>query len=122
MSFAKLASFLVLGTLALAHVAPAAEHGAYFDPTLRSDGQGSLEVTFGIEEAARVSLVAFDAQGKVVATLIDGNQVSGFHHISLFSNRLQGQDRRVIYELRAGDAVLAQVRAVSPDAPALALR
>ncbi|MDB5051251.1 MAG: hypothetical protein JWO30_4322 [Fibrobacteres bacterium] len=86
-----------------------ADHGAYFAPSMRFDaGAGSLEVTFGIEEGARVSLLAFDTQGKLLATLLDGNQGSGFHHLSLFSNRLQGYQGHVIFRLRAGQAVLAE--------------
>ena len=124
MSIAKLASLLVLGTLGLAAagglapsgsmaLAGSGDHGAYFAPTLRYDAnEGSLEVTFGIEEAARVSLVAFDAQGKVLATLLDGEQSSGYHHLSFFSNQLQGKDHRVIFQLRAGNSVLAEARPV----------
>jgi hypothetical protein len=90
-------------------MAAPADHGAYFAPSMRFDaGAGSLEVTFGIEEGARVSLLAFDTQGKLLTTLLDGNQGSGFHHLSLFSNRLQGYQGRVIFRLQAGQAVLAE--------------
>jgi hypothetical protein len=90
-------------------MAAPADHGAYFAPSMRFDaGAGSLEVTFGIEEGARVSLLAFDTQGKLLATLLDGHQGSGFHHLSLFSNRLQGYQGRVIFRLQAGQAVLAE--------------
>jgi hypothetical protein len=89
----------------------ASDHGAYFAPTLRYEGvQGSVDVTFGIEEAARVSLVAFDAQGKQLAVLFDAEQGAGYHHLSLFSNRLQTGDGKVLFQLRAGNAVLAEAR------------
>jgi hypothetical protein len=91
-------------------VAPA-DHGAYFAPSLRFDAAvGSLEVTFGIEEGARVSLHAFDTRGKLLAILLDGSQGAGFHHLSLFSNRLQGYQGHVIFQLRAGQALLAETR------------
>lgn len=87
------------------------DHGAYFAPALRFDaGSGSVEVTFGIEEAARISLRAFDTRGKVLAVLLDGRREAGFHHLSFFSNRLQGYRGRVVFQLRAGNAVLAEIR------------
>ncbi|MEO7426068.1 MAG: hypothetical protein ABI036_12845 [Fibrobacteria bacterium] len=88
-----------------------ADHGVYFAPAMRFDADaGSLEVTFGIEEAARLSLYAFDSQGKLLAVLLDGNQMAGFHHLSLFSNRLQGYAGRAVFQLRAGQSVLAETR------------
>jgi hypothetical protein len=88
-----------------------ADHGTYFSPAMRFDADaGSLEVTFGIEEAASMSLQAFDSQGKLLAVLLDGNQAPGFHHLSLFSNRLQGYKGHVIFQLRAGQSVLGETR------------
>lgn len=88
-----------------------ADHGTYFSPAMRFDAAaGSLEVTFGIEEAARLSLQAYDSQGKLLAVLLDGNQPPGFHHLSLFSNRLQGYQGHVVFQLRSGRAVLAESR------------
>ena len=93
------------------YAAASSEHGAYFAPSMRFDADaGNLEVTFGIEESARISLQAFDTQGKLLATLLDGNQGTGFHHLSLFSNRLQGYQGHVIFQLRAGPSVLAEMR------------
>ncbi|GEM_PF-5378952 len=87
------------------------DHGAYFAPSMRFDADaGNLEVTFGIDETSRISLQAFDTQGKLLATLLEGNQGSGFHHLSLFSNRLQGYQGHVIFQLRAGPSVLAEMR------------
>jgi hypothetical protein len=89
------------------------DHGAYFSPAMRFDADaGSLEVTFGIEEASPVSLRAFDSQGKLLAVLLDGNQASGFHHLSLFSNRLQGFKGRVVFQLRAGQFLLGETHAL----------
>ncbi|HKP97327.1 MAG TPA: hypothetical protein VJ385_16385 [Fibrobacteria bacterium] len=96
---------------AFASASAAPEHAAYFAPTLRFDADaGSLEVTFGIEEGARVSLHAFDAQGKLLAVMLDAKRDAGFHHLSLFSNRLQGYQGRVVFQLRAGRSVLAETR------------
>lgn len=85
------------------------EHEAWFSPTLRWEG-GSLDVTFGMDEAAQVSLLAFDAQGRALATLVEGPQPAGYHHLSLFSNRLQSLDGRAYFQLRAGNRVLAELR------------
>ena len=83
-------------------------HEAWFSPTMRWEG-GSLEVTFGIDEAAPVSLLAFDAQGRSVATLVEGPQPAGYHHLSVFSNRLQCLDGRAYFQLRTGGRVLAEM-------------
>ena len=92
-------------------VSAPSDHGTYFAPAMRFDADaGSLEVTFGIEEAASMSLQAFDSQGKLLAILLEGNQDPGFHHLSLFSNRLQGYKGHVIFQLRAGQSVLGETR------------
>lgn len=89
----------------------ASDQGAYFAPFIRFDSDaGNLDVTFGIDQAARISLQAFDTQGKLLANLLDVNEGSGFHHLSLFSNRLQGYQGHVIFKLRAGNAMLAETR------------
>lgn len=113
MNITKHIAALILGTAALAS-ASTSENSAWFAPTLNFEpAQGSLEVTFGMDEAAKVSLLAYDTQGKLLATLIDGNQGSGFHHISLFSNRLQGHSGKVVFELRSGNTVLAASRSLA---------
>jgi hypothetical protein len=113
MNIAKTFAALILGTVGLA-TASNSLNSAWFAPTLNFEpSQGSLEVTFGMDDAARVSLLAFDTQGKLLATLIDGNQGSGFHHLSLFSNRLQGHSGKVVFQLRAGNTVMAESRTLA---------
>ena len=91
--------------------APASDQGAYFAPFMRFDSDaGNLDITFGLDQAARISLLAYDTQGKLLATLLDGNEGSGFHHLSFFSNRLQGYRGHVVFQLRAGSAMLAETR------------
>jgi hypothetical protein len=93
-------------------LAAASGHRVYFAPSMRFDAQaGSLEVNFGIEETERVTLHAFDTQGKLLAVLLDGKLEAGFHNLSLFSNGLQGHQGHVIFKLRAGHSVLAETRA-----------
>ncbi len=92
--------------------AAASGHRVYFAPSMRFDAQaGSLEVNFGIEEAERVTLHAYNTQGKLLAVLLDGKLEAGFHNLSLFSNGLQGHQGLVLFKLRAGQAMLAETRA-----------
>lgn len=94
-----------------AAAASGSDQGAYFAPFMRFDPDaGNLDVTFGIDQAARISLQAFDTQGKLLAILLDVNEGSGFHQLSLFSNRLQGYKGHVVFQLRAGGAMLAETR------------
>jgi hypothetical protein len=86
-----------------------ADQSAWFPPTLNREG-GTLEVTFGMDEAAPVSLLAFDARGRALTTLLEGEQPAGYHHLSVFSNRLQGTDAGAYFQLRAGGRILAETR------------
>lgn len=104
-----LAVLCALGSALAGGELPPSDHGAWFAPALRWEG-GSIEVTFGMDEAAPVSLQAFDAQGRALATLLEGPQPAGYHHLSVFSNRLQGLDGRAYFQLRAGGRVLAEMR------------
>jgi hypothetical protein len=100
--------------VALPSAAPGAtdsDQGAYFAPFMRFDPDaGNLDVTFGIDQTARISLQAFDTQGKLLAILLDADEGSGFHQLSLFSNRLQGYKGHVVFQLRAGGSMLAETR------------
>ena len=106
---AGLAFLFAIGSAAAGSDLSGSDHGAWFSPTLRCEGS-SVEVTFGIDEAAQVSLLAFDAQGRALATLLDKPQAAGYHHLSVFSNSLQGMDGRAYFQLRAGGRVLAEMR------------
>jgi hypothetical protein len=109
LKLAGLAVLCSIGAAVAGNDLPGSDHGAWFSPTMRCEG-GSVEVTFGMDEAAQVSLLAFDAQGRAVATLIDRPQTAGYHHLSVFSNSLQGMDGRAYFQLRAGGRVLAEMR------------
>ena len=97
--------------LADAPAAAGSDQGAYFAPFIRFDPDaGNLDVTFGIDRAARVSLHAYDTQGKLLAILMDADQGSGFHQLSLFSNRLRGNHGQVVFKLLADNSMLADTR------------
>lgn len=108
---AKTALEAMVSAPAAAPGAPDSDQGAYFAPFMRFDPDaGNLDITFGIDQAARISLQAFDTQGKLLAILLDADEGSGFHQLSLFSNRLQGYKGHVVFQLRAGGAMLAETR------------
>lgn len=115
MSIRKTFAALISGSALLATAAVASVgESPWFAPSMRFEpSQGSLEVTFGMDESSHVTLQAFDTRGKLLATLVDGTQAAGFHHLSLFSNRLQGHSGKVVFQLRSGNTVLAESRSLA---------
>ncbi|MEO6096632.1 MAG: hypothetical protein ABIW76_13410 [Fibrobacteria bacterium] len=88
-------------------VSPVPDQGAYFAPFMRFDAAaGNLDVTFGIDQGARITLEAYDVQGKLLAILLDRNQGAGFHHLSLFSNQMQGYKGHMTFRLRSDHSVI----------------
>lgn len=71
-----------------------------FNPETRN-----VDVTFGLAESRAVLLQAFDTQGRLLATLIQGNYGSGTHTLSVFSNRLGAASGSLVFKLKAGDQV-----------------
>ena len=71
-----------------------------FDPQTRN-----VDVSFGLAEARDVSLQAFDTQGRLLATLIEGNYAAGSHNLSVFSNRLTTGAGSLVFKLKVGDQV-----------------
>ncbi len=71
-----------------------------FDPRTRN-----VDVSFGLTEARDVSLQAFDTQGRLVATLIQGSYAAGSHNLSVFSNRLATGAGSLVFKLKVGDQV-----------------
>jgi hypothetical protein len=69
---------------------------------------GSLAVAFTLASASRVSLQAFDSQGRLLATLLDAEQAAGEHALSLFSNRLASMHGAVAFKLAWGGASLTR--------------
>lgn len=69
---------------------------------------GSFAVAFSLPAASRVSLQAFDSQGRLLATLLDAEQAAGEHALSLFSNRLGSMHGAVAFKLTWGGASLTR--------------
>lgn len=73
-----------------------------FDASVRS-----LEVAFPMEKAGRVTLQAFDTQGKLLATLLEENRSQGGHRVSIHSSALDAS-KPMVFRLQAGDQVFQQ--------------
>jgi hypothetical protein len=61
----------------------------------------SVDLALSLEKDDKVLLQAFDAQGRLVATLMDAEQKAGFRTISLYSNALD-VSRPLWFKLQAG--------------------
>lgn len=64
---------------------PGMQPGIDAAPSLREAAPGSLELSFSLASEGPVSLVAYDARGRVAAVLLTGRYAPGFHRLSLFS-------------------------------------
>jgi hypothetical protein len=71
-----------------------------FNPATRN-----VEVSFGLSRPQDVLLQAFDAQGRLVATLLQGNYATGSHTLSVFSNRLVQGAGSLVFKLQVGEQV-----------------
>jgi hypothetical protein len=65
----------------------------------------NVDVSFALTETQAVSLQAYDAGGRLVATLVQGNYGSGAHNLSVFSNRLLEASGTLVFRLQVGDQV-----------------
>lgn len=96
--------FAVTGTSAL-RPAPADAANPYslrFNPATRS-----LQASFFMAREGQALIQAFDANGKLVATLLEGRRAAGSHDLSIFSNRLDASSP-LVFQLRVGDQVHSQ--------------
>lgn len=64
----------------------------------------SVDVAFTLGEARDVSLQAFDPQGRLVATLVQGRFEAGAHRFSAFSNRIASAGA-LVFKLNLGGEV-----------------
>lgn len=71
-----------------------------FDASVRS-----LDVAFPMERAGWVTLHVFDAQGKLLATLLDEQRAEGRHEVSIHSSALDAS-KAMVFRLQAGDKLL----------------
>ncbi|MEO6096635.1 MAG: hypothetical protein ABIW76_13425 [Fibrobacteria bacterium] len=69
-----------------------------FNPSTRN-----VEVSFSLARSEVVLLQAFDAQGRLATTLIDGDYAAGSHALSVFSNGLTANGGSLVFKLKVGD-------------------
>ena len=74
-----------------------------FDPASRT-----VMAAFALAAPGRVTLLALDAQGRVLANLYDGEMEAGSHAFSLFATRLRSVSGQVIFRLSFGDGAITR--------------
>jgi hypothetical protein len=87
-----------------AGAASAAGPSLSFDAATRS-----LDASFTLGSAEKVTLQVFDAGGQVMATLLDGRQEAGAHHLSLFSNAMEAASGHLMFKLTLGGETYTRV-------------
>jgi hypothetical protein len=93
-------TFTIQAATGIAQSAASADMSIDIRPSTRN-----VEVSFEMAETGPVALQAFDSQGRLVATLIQGNYAAGTHSLSVFSNRLDANAGTLVFKLQAGDKV-----------------
>ena len=68
----------------------------------------NVQVSFGLAEGKPVLLQAFTTQGRLLATLVQGDFAAGEHNLSLFSDRLDVTGGSLLFKLTVGDQVQSQ--------------
>jgi hypothetical protein len=99
----KSGNFTITASSAVQPQADGAAGSLAFDPASRA-----LAVAFSLSAPARVALRAFDARGRLLATLMDEDKSAGDFALSLFSNRLQSMHGAVAFKLDWGAASLTR--------------
>lgn len=79
-------------------------------PEIRFNSKGrSVDVTFELPEAMDVSLLVFDADGKLQESLLEGRLNAGLHRFSIPSEQLDAPGPR-LFRLKRGDEVSSRIR------------
>ena len=93
-------AFTIASTSGLVQApAPQGAFALDFIPATRN-----VNVSFVLAESGPVLLQAFDARGRLMATLVESDFAAGSHELSLFSNRLEALGA-VFFKLQAGGQV-----------------
>jgi hypothetical protein len=94
-------NFTIQAATGIAAPSASSRHlGIDFHPATRN-----VDVTFATAALEPVLLQAFDPQGHLVATLLQGNYAAGSHALSIFSNRLPASTGTLIFKLQVGQDV-----------------
>lgn len=65
----------------------------------------NVDVSFGLSEAREISLNVFDAQGRLMATLVQGRFEAGSHTLSVFSDKVDPSASALVFKLNLGNQV-----------------
>lgn len=65
----------------------------------------NVDASFALAGKETILLQAFDTQGRVVATLLQGEYAAGDHAVSVFSNRLTNAAGTLVFKLQAGNEI-----------------
>lgn len=65
----------------------------------------NVDVSFGLTEARDVTLKAFDAQGRLLATLVQGRYQAGTHKLTAFSDKVNASSKSLVFKLTLGNQV-----------------
>ena len=94
---------LTAGTSSVKKVAAVRGFSINFRPDTRN-----VQVSFGLAEGKPVLLQTFTTQGRLLATLVQGEFAAGDHTLSLFSDRLDVTGGSLVFKLKVGDQVRSQ--------------
>jgi hypothetical protein len=86
---------------------PAASQSAFvldFNPDTRN-----VNVSFALAETGPVLLQAFDARGRLAATLAQDEFTAGEHKLSLFSNALAANGGSLVFKLKVGGQIHSRI-------------
>jgi hypothetical protein len=75
-----------------------------FNPDTRN-----VNVSFALAETGPVLLQAFDARGRLIATLAQDEFTAGEHKLSLFSNALAANGGSLVFKLKAGGQIHSRI-------------
>lgn len=104
----------VFSVKASAGIVPSGGRAGRMDLAVRSS---TLHVTVSLAGPEDVSILAFDAGGRLVATLLRERREAGFHRISVPLDRASGTGApSLFFAARAGDEIRA-IRASHPSRP-----
>jgi hypothetical protein len=94
-------AFTISGTTALRPITSASNP---FSVDFRPESR-NVNVSFGLAEGEDVLLQAFDHQGRLLATLVQGAFKAGSHRLSLAAKGLDASGGTLVFKLKIGDQV-----------------
>lgn len=94
-------AFTISGTSALRPVTAGTNP---FSVDFRPESR-NVDVSFGLTEGKEVLLQAFDSQGRLLATLVQGAFAAGSHKLSLAAKGLDASGGSLVFKMKIGNQV-----------------